>query len=281
MSISVKGYVWNRPAFSGPIIQSAVARDVTGPYRSDRIIHGLWVLDYTFNTSGCCRVGNLRSRWFSRNAHCGHLYAPWTPYWEDISSSRVRSAHITFWNGEKTIAETLVDNPLRFAQILDSRGQIGDLLVKAADIGQTYRENGFWKAQSVLSQIFDVLQRVNRLNKTTCKVVSETPAYVPRLVLEVQAFLQTRMCERVLLDEIAHAVNVSPSLLSHRYRKEAGETPIATHMRLRVEQIKKMLISGSAVKYIAAEMGFSDMYHLSKFFKRIEGVSPRQFLHPR
>jgi len=37
-------------------------------------------------------------------------------------------------------------------------------------------------------------------------------------------------------------------------------------------------MKGQRLKTIAATLGFSDVYYLSKMFKRVEGRSPRQFV---
>ena len=49
-------------------------------------------------------------------------------------------------------------------------------------------------------------------------------------------------------------------------------------MRLRMDLVKKMLISGQPLKTAAAAAGFSDPCYLSRAFKREEGLSPRAYL---
>ena len=91
-------------------------------------------------------------------------------------------------------------------------------------------------------------------------------------------YLKAHLAERVTLQGIARNAHVSVSTLSHRYRKETGETPITTLMRLRIDHAKVLLQRRLPLKIIADRLGFSDAYHLSKAFKRVTGVSPRGFL---
>ena len=51
--------------------------------------------------------------------------------------------------------------------------------------------------------------------------------------------------------------------------------------RHRIERAKNLLLSDEqyTVGEIARELNFSDIYHFSKTFKKICGVSPNKFLH--
>ena len=51
-----------------------------------------------------------------------------------------------------------------------------------------------------------------------------------------------------------------------------------THlMRLRMDQVKMLLLGGQKLAAIAEATGFYDAAHLATTFKRIEGVSPRAY----
>ena len=101
---------------------------------------------------------------------------------------------------------------------------------------------------------------------------------MPTLATAVTVFLRAHMVQRLSLAAMAAHLHVSVSTLSHRYRAETGESPIATLICLRIQQARNLLMKGQGLKTIAASLGFSDVYHLSKMFKRVEGRSPRQFM---
>jgi AraC-like DNA-binding protein len=95
---------------------------------------------------------------------------------------------------------------------------------------------------------------------------------------KVDDYLREHSAERLTLAGIARHLHVSPSTLSHRYRQEAGRSPMKRLIEIRIGMAKGLLFRGYPLKTIAEQTGFSDMYHLSKTFKRQEGVSPRAFL---
>lgn len=61
------------------------------------------------------------------------------------------------------------------------------------------------------------------------------------------------------------------------FKKQSGETPMHFFMRQKVELSKEMLNSGERNSDIASVTGFADEFHFSRSFKKITGISPRQY----
>lgn len=78
--------------------------------------------------------------------------------------------------------------------------------------------------------------------------------------------------------EIADACSVSISHLRTKFLRQTGQTIISYRDNLRIIAAKEMLESGifSATE-IAAELGYCDIYHFSKVFKKYVGVSPTEY----
>jgi AraC-like DNA-binding protein len=104
------------------------------------------------------------------------------------------------------------------------------------------------------------------------------PITVSAFVRETDAYLSRHLAGPVILADLAQHLHVSVSTLSHRFHAETGETPMSRLMRLRLHQAKTLMLSGQKLSAIAEATGFSDMAHLSRTFKRAEGVSPREYL---
>lgn len=50
-------------------------------------------------------------------------------------------------------------------------------------------------------------------------------------------------------------------------------------INLRIDRVKHLLLRVAPLTQVALATGFSDALHLSKTFKHIEGISPRDFLN--
>jgi AraC-like DNA-binding protein len=90
--------------------------------------------------------------------------------------------------------------------------------------------------------------------------------------------MKSHLSERLTLRRLAREAHVAVSTLSHAYRSQTGEPPMATLMRYRIDAAKGLLLKGYRLKAIAEQTAFSDAFHLSKAFKKLEGRSPRAFL---
>lgn len=79
--------------------------------------------------------------------------------------------------------------------------------------------------------------------------------------------------------DIAAACGVSECYFRRLFRAYSGESPMDFRQRHRIEKAKQLLLSDDLLttENIAAELHFSDVYHFSKTFKKLTGVSPRHF----
>lgn len=81
------------------------------------------------------------------------------------------------------------------------------------------------------------------------------------------------------LNEIAKICGVSEGYFRKLFKEYSGENPIDFRQKHRIEKSKQLLLLGIySMGEIAEELHFSDIYHFSKTFKKIVGVSPRTFI---
>ncbi len=276
------GHIWRCAPPVSPRLLNAMEIFQRGGRLSRKIAHPHWVLDYPFVRFGRCRVGSPSRPWRERPARTGHLYPPGVPYWEDSrkpGQGPHHEAYIVFTGGELAGLERLADRRRRYARFTDPGGRLGALLQEAARAGGLRGDAGFWRAQAALCAVIDLLLRCEHVEDETYGVpVSEGPPPASGLVRAVEVYLREHLAERVALRDIAGHLYMSASSLSHRYSAESGETPMTTLTRLRIGVARGLLLKNYPLKTIAAQTGFSDAFHLSKTFKRVEGVSPREFL---
>lgn len=79
--------------------------------------------------------------------------------------------------------------------------------------------------------------------------------------------------------EIAEYCNVSLSHLRNKFSRQTGMTITQYRDNLRIENAEEMIKSKNfTMTEIAVELGYCDVYHFSKAFKRIKGVPPTSLL---
>lgn len=80
--------------------------------------------------------------------------------------------------------------------------------------------------------------------------------------------------------QIAAKCGVSECYFRRLFQEYSGESPVSFRQRHRIERAKQLLLSEEnfTVSEIAQELGFSDVYHFSKTFKKHCGLSPSAFV---
>ena len=98
-------------------------------------------------------------------------------------------------------------------------------------------------------------------------------------VTKAVAYLQRHFAEDITLVELARYTAVSPEHLSRLFKKETGFGFKEYLNLLRLQKAEQLLRQGRGTKVaqIAAECGFADSNYFSVKFKKMYGVSPRQF----
>jgi len=102
----------------------------------------------------------------------------------------------------------------------------------------------------------------------------------PRAVSEALTFIHANYARDLTLVEIAQAAHLSPYHLARLFKQSLGVSPHRYLIQLRVSTARWLLSAGSgerSLAQVATAVGFSDQSHLTRHFKRLTGVTPRQF----
>lgn len=99
------------------------------------------------------------------------------------------------------------------------------------------------------------------------------------LIARVKQFVQDHYGDdRLSLNDAARHVNVSPSHLSKVFSQETGKTFIEYVMETRIKKAMELLLSTKAKSYeIAFRVGYQDPHYFSNVFKRMTGMTIRDF----
>jgi AraC-like DNA-binding protein len=274
------GYGWAKRDGISPFLSQATAITMQIKQVLVRIKLPLWILDYEFAEYGRYRVKRASALWRKREPRTGHLYPPNTILWEDtLNSSGMRNSAWIFFsmNPQADIMQIVKKNG--YARFLDPDEILGQTILRCAKTGEEQGEEGFWEAQSTLCRALHLLVHSEWMGGDEYKIVAgEKGKKAPVFAGKVDNFLKQHIAEKVTLSDIARHLYVSKSLLVHRYREETNSSPIATLICMRVNYSKTLILKGFPLKTIAVQMGFSDVSHFSKTFKRVERVSPHTYM---
>lgn len=78
---------------------------------------------------------------------------------------------------------------------------------------------------------------------------------------------------------LAECFGFAPSYLSSIFKQYYGVTPVYYMVRRRMEEGKRLLAeSGAKIKDVARMLGYEDSLYFSKVFKKIVGMSPKEYV---
>lgn len=89
-------------------------------------------------------------------------------------------------------------------------------------------------------------------------------------------YLNENYEHKISLEQIAHNMYLSPVYISKIFKEETGESPINYLIKIRLEKARDILMNSDSrsIKNIANSVGYDDVYHFSKLFKKYYGVAP-------
>lgn len=96
---------------------------------------------------------------------------------------------------------------------------------------------------------------------------------------QIEQILSSRLEGFPSLESLAHAVFMSTSKLKNLFKQLYGYTLYDYYNKSRLQRAKEMLITGQcSIKQAGSEIGFSNLSHFAKAFKREFGVLPRDIV---
>ncbi|MBN2294483.1 MAG: helix-turn-helix transcriptional regulator [Pirellulales bacterium] len=94
-------------------------------------------------------------------------------------------------------------------------------------------------------------------------------------VRRAKALLEEELDGLPLMEGIASELDMSRAHFFRIFKEHTGLTPYQYHLELKLNRARQMLRNSDLpVKQIARLLGFSNVYHFSKFFKNKTGMAP-------
>ncbi len=95
-------------------------------------------------------------------------------------------------------------------------------------------------------------------------------------------YINDNLSSDLTLPELAALIGIGQSQFGRLFKQSTGSTPHQYVIQCRVERARQLLAQGGlSIGQIATVAGFADQSHLTYHFKRLLGVTPRQYLQRR
>lgn len=131
--------------------------------------------------------------------------------------------------------------------------------------------------QTNISQVIDWLLV---LRDGLCQKMKERKSsYKNHIIINVQKYINSHIEEKLTLNDIAFVFGISPNYLSALFKKnsEIGFTDYVNTAK--IKRAKELLKDSNLKVYeVADQLSFESAFYFSKVFKKIEGVSPREYI---
>ncbi|WP_201747897.1 AraC family transcriptional regulator [Chitinophaga vietnamensis] len=91
-------------------------------------------------------------------------------------------------------------------------------------------------------------------------------------------YMKAHLHQMLTLQQMATAVNLSPSHFSYLFKTDTGFPPIEYFNHLKMQKAcQYLLFTNLRIKEVAAQLGIEDPYYFSRLFNKVMGLSPNQY----
>ncbi len=98
------------------------------------------------------------------------------------------------------------------------------------------------------------------------------------LAHQICSYLKAHVCERITLEDLSRHFHFGKSRLSDIFKRSQNDTIIGYHIKLKIEEAKRMLFERNLpISEIAAQLGFESPEYFSRTFRKHTGMSPSAF----
>lgn len=215
------------------------------------------------------------------NLNCqGHLSQYFVQFFEDSPDG------ISLFFNNRTIfkveaGEVDVLNFIRLLEINPGRG------INRSDNPKVYEKNIYYReyqdlnnhqSMSTFTETHGILlQLVSRFLVSGIFKQQETGA-IPVKILDAISHIQLNLHKDLSVNELAEMANQHPDYFSRLFREHTGERPLHYIHEKRIERAQYLMVTTQmSLSSVAAQVGFENVFHFSKIFKKITGMSPGKY----
>ena len=92
-------------------------------------------------------------------------------------------------------------------------------------------------------------------------------------------FLENNYMKNITLNDLSDLIGLSKYYLLRSFTKQKGISPYSYLETIRIGKAKNFLEQGIAPIDVALQTGFTDQSHFTNFFKKLIGLTPKQYMN--
>ena len=185
---------------------------------------------------------------------------PWSLYWVHFAGSHSQGFLDHLALPPQTVVVPVGQHPKLIADF--------DALMSVRATG--YNMNAFIHTSQVLKQMLSYLAML------ITRQVRQSGHHID--LEAIQSLMEENLYGELDLEALAAKAHLSKFHFSKRYKALTGYSPIQHFIHLKMERACYLLdVSSQSVQAVAAQLGYEDAHYFSRLFRKVTGVSPRQY----
>lgn len=184
------------------------------------------------------------------------------------------------------IIQLFETHPLRFSQAADGACNILYLALSLLPDGEENMSEIFssysdgYRSIYRFTNVEQIAEWMTIFRDGLCEVLkSKRKTYKAHVITNVQKYINNHVSEKLTLNEVAGVFGLSPNYLSILFKKNCGTGFSEYIAQAKINRAKALLMEQDMKIYEAADqLGFESAFYFSKVFKKVTGLSPREFI---
>lgn len=125
----------------------------------------------------------------------------------------------------------------------------------------------------------DILEWLRCFCQKLCRLLDDRKSTrSDKLVDLARNYIKERYMEKLTLADVAEVLNISSGHLSNTFKKLTGTTLSDYIAQIKIQHAMELIDTHQYLMYeISDKLGFDNPYYFSKVFKKVTGISPREY----
>ena len=130
-----------------------------------------------------------------------------------------------------------------------------------------------------LGTLGQIIQWINWFKEAVSRILERRrDTRVDKIAEMVREYVMEHYKERITLGQAAEALNISQGYLSTAFKKQSGESFTNYVSAIKIEKAKELIASHQYMMYEVSDLlGFDTPFYFSKVFKKVTGMSPKEY----